>query len=224
MKNIKDVVLPKLDSKILDWFNDITLEYNRLLAYYECAMMEIETKFKVLSKEYSLLKDREPINSIKTRLKSTESIIKKIKKKNIPLSLQSIEDNIYDIAGIRVICSFLGDVYMLADALMKQDDIEVIEVKDYIKNPKNNGYRSLHLIVGIPIFLEKTKKLMKVEIQLRTIAMDFWATLEHQLCYKKDFLLTKQIYNELLECAEISSELDKKMDCLKKELNDNINQ
>lgn len=224
MKNIKDVVLPKLDSKILDWFNDITLEYNRLLAYYECAMMEIETKFKVLSKEYSLLKDREPINSIKTRLKSTESIIKKIKKKNIPLSLQSIEDNIYDIAGIRVICSFLGDVYMLADALMKQDDIEVIEVKDYIKNPKNNGYRSLHLIVGIPIFLEKTKKLMKVEIQLRTIAMDFWATLEHQLCYKKDFLLTNQIYNELLECAEISSELDKKMDCLKKELNDNINQ
>lgn len=224
MKNIKDVVLPKLDSKILDWFNDITLEYNRLLAYYECAMMEIETKFKVLSKEYSLLKDREPINSIKTRLKSTESIIKKIKKKNIPLSLQSIEDNIFDIAGIRVICSFLGDVYMLADALMNQDDIEVIEVKDYIKNPKENGYRSLHLIVGIPIFLEKTKKLMKVEIQLRTIAMDFWATLEHQLCYKKDFLLTNQIYNELLECAEISSELDKKMDCLKKELNDNINQ
>lgn len=223
MKNIKDVVLPKLDSKILDWFNDITLEYNRLLAYYECAMMEIETKFKVLSKEYSLLKDREPINSIKTRLKSTESIIKKIKKKNIPLSLQSIEDNIYDIAGIRVICSFLGDVYMLANALMKQDDIEVIMVKDYIKNPKENGYRSLHLIVGIPIFLEKTKKLMKVEIQLRTIAMDFWATLEHQLCYKKDFLLTNKIFNELLECAEISSELDKKMDILKKELNDNIN-
>lgn len=224
MRDIRKVVLPKLDSKIIDWFNDITLEYNRLLAYYECAMMEIETKFKVLSKEYSLLKDREPINSIKTRLKSTESIIKKIKKKNIPLSLQSIEDNIYDIAGIRVICSFLGDVYMLADALMKQDDIEVIMVKDYIKNPKENGYRSFHLIVGIPIFLEKNKKIMKVEIQLRTIAMDFWATLEHQLCYKKDFLLTKQIYNELLECADISSDLDKKMDSLKKELNDNINQ
>lgn len=223
MNNVKDIVLSSVDSKTIEWLNNITSEYSKLMAYYECAMMEIETKFRVLSKEYSLMKDREPINSIKTRLKSTESIIKKMKKKNIPLSLNSIEENIYDIAGIRIICSFLGDVYLLTNLLMNQDDIQVIEIKDYIKNPKPNGYRSLHLIVGVPIFLEKTKKIMKVEIQLRTIAMDFWATLEHQLRYKKDFTLTDEMAKQLLECAEISSDLDSKMDNLKKELNDNIN-
>ena len=194
------------------------------MTYYECAMMEIETKFKVLSKEYSLLKDRVPINSMKCRLKTPESIVKKLDKYGLELSIDNIQNNISDIAGIRVICSFVGDVYSLAESLMKQDDINILEIKDYIKNPKANGYRSLHLIVEIPIFLEKVKKLMKVEIQLRTIAMDFWASLEHQLRYKKDFLFTEEMVKELYECAEMSAKLDYKMDNLKKELNDNINQ
>ena len=210
--------------EIMKWLAETTNEYKKLMTYYECAMMEIETKFKVLSKEYSLLKDRVPINSIKCRLKTPESIVKKLDKYGLELNIDNIQNNISDIAGIRVICSFVGDVYSLAESLMKQDDINILEIKDYIKNPKANGYRSLHLIVEIPIFLEKVKKLMKVEIQLRTIAMDFWASLEHQLRYKKDFLFTEEMVKELYECAEMSAKLDYKMDNLKKELNDNINQ
>ena len=185
-----------------------------LMSYYKCAIMEIETKFKVLNEQFSLQYDRNPIETIKTRLKSPEGIVKKIKRKDLPFSLQSIEENINDIAGIRVICSFPEDIYLLAECLLKQDDITLIEVKDYIKNPKESGYRSLHLIIEVPIFLENEKKNMKVEVQLRTIAMDFWASLEHKLRYKKDIpqeeaeLLAK----ELVECANISADLDNRME------------
>lgn len=192
------------------------VEFERLMTYYRCAMMEIETKFKVLDQEYSLQHDRNPINSIKTRLKKIQSIGEKLERKNLPLSVQSVEQNLNDVAGIRVICSFPEDVYTLADALLKQDDITLIEKKDYIKNPKKNGYRSLHLIVSVPIFLENEKRLMKVEIQLRTIAMDCWASLEHQLRYKKDKPFTKEMERQLFECAELSTELDLRMDALRK--------
>lgn len=191
-------------------------KYNKLMSYYRCALMEIETKFNVLNVEFSLRYDRNPINSIKTRLKKPMSIKQKLEKNSYPLNLDSIESHVNDVAGIRVVCSFERDVYMLADALLKQDDIRLVNRKDYIANPKPNGYRSLHLIVEVPIFLAHEKKIMKVEIQLRTIAMDSWASLEHQLRYKKDFEFTDNMANELYECAKLSEQLDRRMDDLRK--------
>jgi len=195
---------------------EMGMRFNKLMSYYKCAMMEVETKFRVLNEEYSLQHDRNPINSIKSRIKKMQSIKEKLEKRNIPLSILSIEENLNDVAGIRVVCSFTEDVYTLADALLKQDDITLIEKKDYIKAPKDNGYRSLHLIVAVPIFLENEKRIMKVEVQLRTIAMDCWASLEHQLNYKKDNRFTEKMKNELMECAELSAKLDEKMDSLRK--------
>ena len=208
--------LKKIDSKDVDIISERLQDFSTMMAYYRCAIMEIETKFNVLNEEFSLQYDRNPINGMKSRLKSLPSIKGKMEKKGLPFTIENIEKNINDIAGIRVICSFPNDVYMLADALLKQDDITLVKKKDYIENPKGNGYRSLHLIVSVPIFLAKEKRPMKVEIQLRTIAMDFWASLEHQLRYKKDFEFTDDMAKELLLCAELSSELDSKMEKLRK--------
>ena len=189
--------------------------FETLMAYYRCAIMEIETKFNVLNEECSLLFDRNPISSIKSRLKRPISMKEKLERKGIPLSVEAVENNLNDVAGIRVICSFTEDVYALAEAFLKQDDITLVEVKDYIAKPKPNGYRSLHLIVIVPIFLAKEKRMMKAEIQLRTIPMDFWAILEHQLKYKKDINFTEEMEAELLGCAEMASELDKRMNELR---------
>ena len=178
--------------------------------------MEVQTKFNVLNEEFSLRYDRNPISNIKSRLKRMESIREKLESRNQPFTLASIEENLNDVAGIRVICSFTSDVYLLAEALLAQDDIELISRKDYIANPKPNGYRSLHLIVTVPIFLVHEKKIMKVEIQLRTIAMDSWAALEHQLKYKKDVEFTEKMSDELFYCAQLSADLDEKMDNLRK--------
>ena len=213
---LKQKILSVVDDISVDWIKEKFNEFVRLMTYYRCAMMEIETKFNVLNEEYSLAYDHNPISSIKTRLKSFPSISEKLSRKGISNDIDSIEKNLNDVAGVRVICSFLEDVYSLADALLKQDDIILIEKKDYIKNPKPNGYRSLHIIVGIPIFLAHEKRVMKVEIQLRTIAMDFWASLEHQLRYKKESTFTADMAKELLNCAELSAELDNKMDSLRK--------
>ena len=190
--------------------------FNKLMAYYRCALMEIETKFNVLNEEYSLQYDRNPISSIKPRLKSPDSIKEKLARNHFPQTVESIEKNLNDVAGIRVICSFPEDVYSLANALLRQDDITLITKKDYIKNPKENGYRSLHLIVAVPIFLSCEKRIMKVEIQLRTIAMDFWASLEHQLRYKKETEFTEDMMKELYECSKLSAQLDMRMDELRK--------
>ena len=206
------------DEAMIEWMQKKSRQYMKIMAYYRCALMEIETKFNVLNQEYSLQHDRNPINSVKGRIKSISSIREKLSRKNLPVSLLAIEENINDVAGVRVICSFPEDVYALADALLKQDDITLIARKDYIANPKPNGYRSLHLIVSVPIFLASEKRVMKVEIQLRTIAMDCWATLEHQLRYKKDFDFTEKMAQELLECARLSSELDARMDALRDRL------
>lgn len=205
---------------IFDLLKQKAREYFKLMSYYKCAMMEIETKFNVLNEEFSLEYDRNPINAIKSRLKSIESIQEKLERKNLPMKVEAIEENLFDVAGIRIICPFPRDVYLLAEALLKQDDIELIEKKDYIRNPKPNGYRSLHLIVAIPIFLANEKRIMKVEIQLRTIAMDFWATLEHQLKYKKDNVFTPDMEKELKECAQISAELDLRMENLRNSIGD----
>ena len=193
-------------------------EFLRLMTYYRCAMMEVETKLHVLNQEFSLRHDRNPISSIKSRLKTMPSIIEKMERRNLPLNLESIECNLTDIAGIRVICAFEQDVYTLAKALLNQDDVELIEAKDYIENPKPNGYRSLHLIVSVPIFLQSEKRTVKVEIQLRTIAMDCWASLDHQLRYKKDHVFTDEMAEELLSCAIMSAQLDRRMDELREKV------
>ena len=194
------------------------LPYKELMTYYRCAMMEVETKFKVLNEELSLGKDRNPIETIKTRLKSPESIAEKIIRKNISPTIENIEKEISDIAGVRVICSYPSDIYKLAEAFLAQDDINLIEKKDYFENPKDNGYRSLHLIVETPIFLQSSKKLMKVEIQFRTLSMDWWASLEHKISYKKDVPddVRQKIGDSLLFCSKIAADLDLKMESIAK--------
>lgn len=184
-----------------------------LMTYYRCAVLEIETKFKVLDAQFSLSHERNPIESIVTRIKSPESIREKMERKNLPMTVEAIETHINDIGGVRVICSFLDDIYMLADCLLQQDDVRLIAMKDYIKNPKPNGYRSLHLIVEIPIFLYNEKRMVRVEVQLRTIAMQSWANLEHKLRYKKNLSddVLSRTTETLFDCAQRANELDVKM-------------
>lgn len=205
------------EEKLFEWLNTNFKPFKELISYYKCAMMEIETKFNVLNEELSLKYDYNPIETIKSRIKSIESIIAKMKKRNLSPTLETLEMNITDIAGVRIICSYVSDIYMLADALLKQDDVKLIEIKDYIKNPKPNGYRSLHLIVEIPIFLHDDKKMMKVEVQIRTLSMDFWASLEHKIKYKKHINeeILEEINKELLDCANICSQLDSRIEEIK---------
>ena len=202
-----------LSDEFLDLLDKNKKPFDLLMSYYRCAVMEIETKFRVLNHELSLEYDNNPIESIKTRVKSYDSILKKIRRKNIPLNLRAIEDNLKDIAGVRVICSFPDDIYKLAESFLKQDDITLIERKDYIKNPKPSGYRSLHLIVQVPIFLQNEKKMVNVEVQFRTIAMDFWASLDHKMRYKKELSdeEVEILQEELYDCARQSAALDERM-------------
>ena len=197
-----------------------------VMTYYRCALMEIETKFNVLNNQFSLEQEHNPIDTIKTRIKSTESIIGKLQRKGLPLNIESAEKYLNDVAGIRVICPFISDIYLLSNCLLEQDDVRLIQKKDYIETPKPNGYRSLHLIVETPIFLQNEKRLMKVEVQLRTIAMDFWANLEHRMRYKKE--LSPQILDiladELKECADTSASLDLRMERVKNTIEENCNQ
>lgn len=199
---------------IKDSIRSFTMRYKELMAYYRCAMMEVETKFRVLSENFSLEDDRNPIEAIKTRMKSPESISNKLQSRGLPLTLESIEENLNDVAGVRVICGFPGDIYRLAEAFLSQDDVTLIEKKDYIDNPKRNGYRSLHLIVSVPIYLHDEKRHMRVEVQFRTIAMDWWASLEHQIRYKKDVSVTNEHAKELRDCAEQAALLDYRMEQL----------
>jgi len=223
-KEAKDRIIKQglLNDEFLKFIEGNRKPMERMYAYYRCAIMEVETKFNVLNEEFSLEYDRNPIESIKSRIKSEGSLIRKIRKKDIALNVEEIEKNIFDIAGVRVVCSFPEDIYILADYFLKQDDIKLIERKDYIKNPKESGYRSLHLIVEVPIFLHNEKRAMKVEVQLRTIAMDFWASVEHKLRYKKNLPenLQKELYSELKACAEESEKLDLKMQEIRKRINE----
>lgn len=198
------------------------LPIETLMSYYRCAIMEVETKFRVLNEQFSLRYDKNPIETIKSREKSMSSILKKLKKKNLPLTIETIEKEIHDIAGVRVICSFVEDVYLIADCFLKQDDIHLLEIKDYIKNPKESGYRSLHLIIEIPIFLAKEKRMMKVEVQLRTLAMDLWASQEHKLRYKKNIPESQKDYiqKQLVQVSKTLNEIDLHMELLNKRLQD----
>lgn len=194
------------------WIKEQSRPFRELMSYYRCALMEVETKFRFLNEELSLEGEANPIDAIESRLKSPESIIEKVDRKGIDFSVEAIEEHIDDIAGIRVICSFESDVYLIAEALLRQTDVQLIERIDYIANPKPSGYRSLHLVIAIPIFLYDEKKIMKVEVQLRTMAMDMWASLEHKLAYKKEQSAeADRMHANLLECAELSARIDKLM-------------
>lgn len=212
-KMLEQVLRTRLSSdEIKKWLNSYATQYKELMAYYRCAMMEIETKFNVLNEELSVQYDRNPIETIKARLKSPMSILDKLAKKKLPITIENIENHLNDIVGVRVICSFPSDIYVLKDALLRQDDIRLMREKDYIKTPKKNGYRSLHLIVETPIFLHDSKRLMKVEVQLRTISMDWWASTEHKIRYKKDVKISEKTTAELCECARLAAVLDTKME------------
>ena len=189
----------------------LMVEYKELRMIYVCAMKEIQTKFDVLNTEFNVRYQRNPINSVHARLKSNASVIDKLNRKNIPFSLNTLEEQIDDMAGIRIICSYIDDIYALADALVRQDDITLLSRKDYISDPKPNGYRSLHLIISVPVFFADQRKDVKVEVQIRTIAMDFWASLEHQLKYKQDIPDQQQIVAQLKQCADTITSIDKQM-------------
>lgn len=219
MVEIKDMKAKELIARKSEIIEQ-TRPFSELMMRYKCAMLEVKTKLDVLNTQLSLENDRNPFESISCRIKSVPSIVEKLNRKGFDMTAESIEENLNDVAGIRVICSFPDDIYVLADRLCSQDDIRLIERKDYIKNPKPNGYRSLHLIVEIPIFLMDEKKLMRVEVQFRTIAMDFWASLEHKLKYKKNIACdVEEISAELKTCADEISRLDNKMQQIHNKIN-----
>ena len=186
-------------------------QFQQVMMMYTCAIREVKTKLEVLNDELSVRNQRNPIEMIKSRVKKPMSIVEKLQRKGLPISLEAMVDNLDDVAGIRVICSFVDDIYDVADMLIRQDDIKVIAVKDYIKHPKENGYRSYHMIIEIPVFFSDRKKPMRVEVQIRTIAMDFWASLDHQLKYKKEVINAAEISEELRQCAEVIAQTDQKM-------------
>lgn len=182
-----------------------------LMMEFRSAIAEVETKLQVLNTEFSLKYNRNPFESIKSRLKSPESIFEKLERRGYPLTVESIREHLTDVAGIRVICSFPDDIYRLAGLFVRQDDIILLRKKDYIESPKDNGYRSLHLIINVPIFLSGGKKYMKAEVQFRTIAMDFWASLEHKLKYKKHVANADEIALQLKNCADSIARMDNQM-------------
>lgn len=199
-----------------------TEPFNRLMMEYRAAIMEVETRLKVLNEEFSQVYNRNPFESIKSRLKTPRSIYAKMAYKGYPVTVESIREHLTDVAGIRVICSFPDDIYRLADLMTKQDDFILLRKKDYISNPKNNGYRSLHLILSVPIFLSDEKKYVKAEVQFRTIAMDFWASLEHKLKYKKDVENTVEIEKQLRVCADSIEALDYQMQDIRDKIDRSI--
>ncbi|MEE6131800.1 GTP pyrophosphokinase [Priestia aryabhattai] len=191
----------------------------RFMMAYKFALDEMSTKINVLKQEFEYVHDYNPIEHIKTRLKSPESILKKVYRKNGELSLDWIKENLKDIAGIRVTCSFISDIYKLRDMIQSQKDIKIVECKDYIENPKTNGYQSLHLIIEIPVFMSDRQENVFIELQIRSIAMDFWASLEHKIYYKYNKKVPKQLIDELKEAAVTAAELDRKMEKLHEEIN-----
>ena len=202
-------------------FIDQETEFRQMMMMYSCAIKEIKTKLQVLNDELSIKRQRNPIEFIKTRVKQPDSIASKLRRKGYPVTVQSVFENLSDVAGVRVICAFIDDIYKVADMLTAQDDIELIKRKDYIKNPKMNGYRSLHLSIEVPVFFSDHKEQIRVEVQIRTIAMDFWASLEHQLKYKKDIDDAESIMYELRACADVINRTDYHMQSLRDRIVEN---
>lgn len=210
-----------LDTADPQTFVNNTAKFNDLMMMYRCTVREVRTKLEVLNDEFSVEYKRNPISFIKTRIKKPESILKKLNKLGYDFTAENIQEHLNDVAGVRVVCAFLDDIYTIAELLSSQDDITVIQVKDYIKNPKPNGYRSYHMIVEIPVFFSKGKTPMRAEIQIRTNGMDFWATLEHQLRYKKgieEMEGYEQISDELAKTAHELNAMDLEMQYIKNKI------
>lgn len=193
------------------WINQAK-EFQQEMMMYACAIRAVKTKLEVLNDELSVKNQRNPIEMIKSRVKKPASIVEKLRRRGFEVSVESMKKNLDDVAGIRIICSFVDDIYEVAEMLVRQDDVNVIAVKDYIKKPKANGYRSYHMIIEVPVFFSDSKKAMRVEVQIRTIAMDFWASLDHQLKYKKAVIDDDGVISqELKECADVIASTDEKM-------------
>ena len=207
-------VIPKVDKEIYEQRRKMAgtmVDYKEMRMRYSCAIKEVRTKFDVLNSEFNVRYQRNPITSINSRLKSSASIMEKLNRKGLAFTVENVEENLFDVAGIRVVCSYVDDIYVLAEALAQQDDITVIRRKDYIRNPKPNGYRSYHMIVSVPVFFSDQTREMAVEVQIRTIAMDFWASLEHQLKYKQEVPNQADIVKSLTACAEQIAAIDEQM-------------
>lgn len=209
--------------EIPDSFLSEALQFREQMMMYSCAIREVKTKLEVLNDDLAVRYQRNPIQMIKSRVKKPASILEKLKRRGYPVTVKSISENLYDVAGIRVVCSFIDDIYMVGEMLARQDDVKVLMVKDYIRCPKVNGYRSYHMIIEIPVFFSDRTERMKVEVQIRTIAMDFWASLDHQMKYKKDLDDSGEISEELKECAEIIAQTDIKMQSIRRKIEDREN-
>ena len=194
-------------------------QYREMMQLYSAAVREVRTKVEILDEEFRTRYAHNPIHHIDSRLKSPQSMMKKLARKGLPQTLEAAEANLNDIAGVRIICNYLEDIYRIADLLQRQRDVEFVHRRDYIENPKESGYRSLHLVIRIPVFLSSHTELVQVEVQIRTIAMDFWASLEHQLRYKSNHETTQQLRRRLQHCAEASAALDREMQDIYREIN-----
>ena len=192
--------------------------WQEVMLVYNAAMRQVQTKIEILNEEFQHIHQYNPIEHIKSRIKTSESIVKKLKKKGYESTIENMVEYVDDIAGIRIICSFTSDIYHIAEMLATQNDIKVLEIKDYIKNPKASGYKSYHMLITVPIFLSDKRIEAKVEIQIRTVAMDFWASLEHKIHYKFEGNAPSHIQDELMECAHMVSDLDNKMQILNEEV------
>lgn len=202
----------------LENFNPDSKENIVLKSYYKSAIQTVVSKLSIMNDEHFLAQGRKPIQIITSRVKKQQSLIDKMKRHGYPLTVEAAQERINDIAGVRAICAFENDAYQLADELLKHEDITLLHKKDFIANPKASGYRSLHLIISVPIYLAAGKRDVKVEVQLRTISMDFWASMEHELRYKQRIDFPDELDREILECADLSAELDERMDRLHKNL------
>lgn len=205
----------RVENEVLDPFENsmehLRMDYANIRGVYSAAIREINTRLTTLDAEFSYKNRHNPIHHIESRIKSLNSIIKKLQNTNFPVSMNSAKKNLHDIAGVRVVCRYVDDIYRIADLLLAQDDISLILEKNYIKNPKPNGYRSLHIVVDVPVYMSQGKLFVPVEIQIRTVAMDFWATLEHGIRYKATEEVSQRIVDELRECADVITETDYKM-------------
>ena len=197
--------------EIPDSFLDEAARFREMMMMYMCAIREVKTKLEVLNDDLAIKNQRNPIQMIKSRVKKPASIVEKLKRRGHPVSVNSIVEHLDDVAGVRVICSCVDDIYTIAEMLARQDDVNVLMVKDYIRSPKVNGYRSYHMIIEIPVFFSDRKQKIRVEVQIRTIAMDFWASLDHQMKYKKNLDDSGEISEELKECAEVIAQTDMRM-------------
>lgn len=215
-ENVPDGELPRvINREVLsnpDNFYKMAFEFQQIMMVYESAIKQIETKLDILNKENKVSGRRNPIETVKSRVKSPQSIAGKLEKKNLPITFDAMVANLHDIAGVRVICPYISDIYSVRDMLLKQPDITLLEEKDYIKNPKESGYRSLHLVIEVPVYLSEATHNVKVEIQLRTIAMDFWACLEHELHYKTTTNVPESVRRELFRVAETIAMTDREME------------